>query len=58
MPAVAADLHDVLVCSVAAVIAAVRGVAFGTAAAYFMSAFSFVSHFDSSDDFENARIRK
>ena len=58
MSAVAVDLYNVLVCGIAAVIAAIRGVTFRPAIAHFMSAFSFVSHFDSSDDFESARMRK
>jgi hypothetical protein len=58
MAAVAAYFHDVLIRSVAAVIATVGRVTLRPAIAHFMSTFSFVSHFDSSVDFESARIRK
>jgi hypothetical protein len=57
MSAIAVDLYDVLIRGIATMIAAVRGVAFRPTVAHFMSTFSFVSHFDSSVDFERARIR-
>jgi hypothetical protein len=55
--AVTTDLHDVLIRRIATVVAAIRGITIRRTAAHFMSTFSFVSHFGSSDDFEGARIQ-
>jgi hypothetical protein len=45
MPAIAADLNDILVRGIAAVVAAMRRVAGCRTAAHFVSTFSFFCHF-------------